>query len=111
MPDEDKVEKVEDRQEREPIDETTDKVTYYGDDGQGNEMVVCVSYEPNEAEAAKHAAVLEEEKARDEKTAAGVEVLEQQQKPGKNPTAAELTAALVDVVRGLEERVAKLEGR
>lgn len=103
--------KVEDRQEREPVDEFTDKVTYFGDNGAGEEIVVCVGFEPNEAEAAKHAAAAAEEKAKRAKVDAGVEILEAQASPGKNPPAADVTKSLVDIVLALEERVAKLEGR
>lgn len=102
--------KIQDRQEREPIDDLTDKVTYYGDNGQGEEIVVCVGFEPNEAEQAKFAVELAEEKAKRDKADAGVVVLEQHAAPGKNPPAEEVTKSLVEVVLALEARVAKLEG-
>jgi hypothetical protein len=95
---------------REPVDGLTDRVTYFGDDGEGNEVIACISFEPNEAEAAKQAAELEEAKAAAEKTAAAVDVLAQQaDSDTKNPPAADVQKSLVDIVLDLQARVAKLE--
>src|SRR5258706_12120687 len=94
---------------RENVDDATDKVTYYGDNGSGVEMVVCISYEPNAAEQARQAS---EQAAKDQaavKATIGAQVLAQQANGALAVASPLVQKSLVDVVLHLQERFCSLE--
>ncbi len=95
---------------RERVDDATDKVTYYGDNGAGVEIVVCTSYEPNAAEKTRQAATQTVASQVAAKAATGAQVLTQQANGALAVASPLVQKSLVDVVIHLQSRLAKLEG-
>ena len=95
-------------QTRTTLDDLTDQVEYFDDDG----TLVCTSIEPNQAEQARLAADQVVADAKQDTLDAAVVVLDAQADPKvPDPKPSDVISALVGAVRELNERVAKLEGR